>query len=109
MHHDFVALFNLIFICHTLYHVVLTMYFFLQLYFSILLSYLLLRIILVYDSLNILWVSALYGSDECSINTIQYNIPSVLGAFSITYHSCLETLIHPAVVTLQKLTDWVLY
>jgi hypothetical protein len=49
------------------------MYFFLQLYFSVLLPYLLLCIIFVYDKLSILWVSALYGSDECSINTIQYN------------------------------------
>ena len=71
MYRGFVALFNLIFI-DTHYHVVLTMYFFLKLYFSILLPYLLLCIILVYDKLNILWVSALYGSDEHLINTIQY-------------------------------------
>jgi len=49
------------------------MYFFFQLYFFILLRYLLLCIILVYDKLNILWVSALYGSDECSINTILHS------------------------------------
>jgi hypothetical protein len=49
------------------------MHFFFQLYFSILLRYLLLCIILVYDKLNILWVSALYGSDECSINTILHS------------------------------------
>jgi len=49
------------------------MYFFLQLYFSILLPYLLFCNIFVYDKLNILWVSALYGSDERSLNTIQYN------------------------------------
>jgi len=52
------------------------MYFFLIVFFFILLPYLLLWIILAYDKLNILRASALYGSDERSINTIQYNIHS---------------------------------
>ena len=70
-------------------------------FFSILLPYLLLCIILVYDKLDTLWASALYGSDERSINTIQYNtIQRNIGARSCSIFCSVKAIhiTHPECV-----------